>query len=201
MTPETSIVVHIVDDDAALRDSLAWLLESHDMAIEEYRSADEFLRAYRPHPRACLLLDVRMPGMTGLELQDRLLQKGIDVPTVFITAHGDVPMAVEAIRKGALDFLEKPFDEEQLLAAIRRAAQGREPTPRKADAAFLQRLATLGAREREILDLVVTGKLNKIIAIELGISIKTVERHRKLAMVKLQVTSLADLVKRMLSAG
>ncbi len=198
MTLEAAILVHIVDDDDALRDSLAWLLESHGMSVAEYRTADEFLRVFQPHARACLLLDVRMPGMTGLELQDRLLQKGIDVPTVFITAHGDVPMAVEAIRKGALDFLEKPFDEEQLLCAIRRAAHGREHAPRTADAAFKERLTQLGPREREILDLVVTGKLNKVIAMDLGISIKTVERHRKIVMGKLQVASLADLVKRMM---
>jgi RNA polymerase sigma factor (sigma-70 family) len=195
--PERALKVTVVDDDDALRDSLVWLLEGAGMRVRAFASAEAFLQAVRPEDTLCLVLDVRMPGMTGMELHDALRDRQIDAPVVFITGHGDVPMAVEAIKKGAFDFIEKPFNDEQLVATIRRAAQhaSARNVERASGRDLRNRFDSLSPREREVLDLVVQGKLNKTIADLLGISIKTVEAHRARVMEKMQADSLADLVK------
>ncbi len=200
MTMNRCPVVHVVDDDDALRDSLRWLLEGHGFEVKTHASATTFLEAPALQPGSVLLLDVRMPGITGLQLQDELSVRGIHCPIIFITGHGDVPMAVEAVKKGAFDFLEKPFNDEQLVALIRRAADqdaARQGAAAKRSAGDA-RLQTLTAREREVLERVVAGKLNKSIADELGISIKTVEVHRARVMEKMQAKSLAELIQRSL---
>jgi two-component system, LuxR family, response regulator FixJ len=192
----TAPVIHIVDDDEGFRNSLKSLLESCDLAVQTYADAGEFLARYVPGNSGCLLLDVRMPKMSGLQLQEELQKRQIRAPLVFITAHGDVAMAVAAVRRGALDFIEKPFDDEALIDLIRDAlakdAQNRQASEQQMDIAA--RLASLSAREHDVLDHVVDGKLNKIIADELGISVKTVEFHRKRIMTKLQVKSIAELI-------
>lgn len=185
MTP----LIHVVDDDPGFRDSLRSLLESDDLAVATYTDAADFLARYSPGLPGCLLLDVRMPGMSGLHLQDELLKRGIRLPTIFITAHGDVAMAVAAVRKGALDFVEKPFDDETLIRRIRSALVS-EAVEREA----AQRLALLSAREIEVLERVVEGRQNKVIAGELGIAVKTVEFHRKRIMHKLEARTAADLI-------
>lgn len=194
MSPPAATTVHVVDDDEALRDSLRWLLEGHGFAVRAHDSAAHFLEALPPALGSVILLDVRMPGMTGMQLQDLLLNRGVTVPIIFITGHGDVPMAVEAVKKGAFDFLEKPFNDEKLIALIRRAAGAAPPAPAHAPQAG-GRLHSLTAREREVLDRVVAGRLNKSIADDLGISIKTVEAHRARVMEKLQAKSLAELIQ------
>lgn len=190
-------IVHIVDDDEAFRDSLVWLIEAADHRVRAHASAEAFLAQCRPTMAGCLVVDVRMPGLSGLELNDRLHEMGIDLPTIVVTGHGDVPMAVEAFRKGAVDFVEKPLDDAYILSRIdlclardreRRRLEGRNRT-------LEARLATLSAREREVMDCVVAGKLNKQIADILDISIKTVEVHRSRVMEKMQVTTVAELVR------
>ena len=192
----TTAVVHVVDDDEGFRNSLRSLLESCDMTVETYADAEEFLARYAPNQPGCLLLDVRMPKMSGLQLQEELQKRQIRVPLVFITAHGDVAMAVTAVRRGALDFIEKPFDDEALIGLIRDAldkdAQDREASERQMD--FGTRLASLSARERDVLDRVVEGRLNKTIAEQLDISVKTVEFHRKRIMNKLRAKTATELV-------
>jgi two-component system, LuxR family, response regulator FixJ len=192
MTP----VVHVVDDDPGFRDSLRSLLEADGLAVETYADADDFLARYLPDRPGCLLLDVRMPGMSGLQLQDELHRRGVRVPTVFITAHGDVAMAVAAVRRGALDFVEKPFDDEALIRRVREALASdvadRSESERRRD--FAARLAALSTREREVVERVVAGKLNKLIAEELGITVKTVEFHRARIMDKLRAKTAAELI-------
>lgn len=192
----TTPVVHVVDDDEGFRNSLRSLLESCDLTVETYADAGQFLARYAPDRPGCLLLDVRMPKMSGLQLQEELQKRQIRVPLVFITAHGDVAMAVTAVRRGALDFIEKPFDDEALIGLIHDAldkdVQDREVSKRQMN--FGARLASLSARERSVLDRVVEGKLNKIIAEELGISVKTVEFHRKRIMSKLRAKTATELV-------
>ena len=193
--------VYVVDDDEAMRDSLRWLLESAGYRVASFASAERFLAALRPNDAACLVLDVRMPGLTGLELQQELNRRGAALPIVFITGHGDVPMAVDALKSGAFHFLEKPFQGERLLELIEQASTQR--TPAEAERAQRRcaaaRLATLTQREREVMDLVVLGRKNKQIAETLGISVKTVEAHRARAMEKMDVSSLAELVQATLS--
>jgi len=191
------ITVHVIDDDEALRDSLSWLLEAHGFRVMVHAGAADYLAAAGTTGSACLLLDVRMPGMSGVQLQDALLQRGDRTPIIFVTGHGDVPMAVEAVKKGAFDFIEKPFNEEQIVALIRRAVAQDVERRRHAehDLEHRKHMASLTAREREVLDLVVAGKLNKSIADELGISIKTVETHRARVMEKMQAKSLAELIQ------
>lgn len=194
MTP----LVHVVDDDPGFRDSLRSLLESDGLEVETYADAGDFLARYAPGRPGCLLVDVRMPGMSGLQLQDELQRRRIDVPTVFVTAHGDVAMAVRAVRRGAMDFVEKPFDDESMIRRVREAldadATRRGDSLRRSD--FAARLDALSEREREVLERVVEGKLNKLIADELRITVKTVEFHRARIMEKLRAKSLADLVNR-----
>lgn len=190
-------LIYVVDDDEAFRDSLRWLLESAGYRVAAFASAELFLEAYRPGAGACLVLDVRMPGRSGLELQEEIKRRGYAIPTIFVTGHGDVPMAVNAVKHGAFDFIEKPFKDEQLLALIDKAAEYSAASRREhaQQLTTATRLATLTQREREIMDLVVAGKKNKNIADELGISIKTVEIHRGRFMEKMGVDSVAELVR------
>jgi len=189
--------VYIVDDDEAMRDSLVWLLESHGLPVVAFGSASSFLDAYRADMRGCVVLDVRMPGMSGLELHDRLAAMRATLPVVFVTGHGDVPMAVSAVKKGAVDFIEKPFAEKDLLRLVTQALEleREQAGARQRQAEARRRLESLTAREREVLDLVVAGKPNKLIADELGISPKTVEVHRARVMEKMEVGSVAELVQ------
>src|SRR5690554_3457892 len=189
--------VYLVDDNDGFRDSTAWLLETAGYEVEAFASGPAFLAAYAGNRHGdaseCLVSDIRMPDMSGLQLQDELGRRGIQLPLVFVTAHGDVPLAVEAMRKGATNFLEKPFSEEALIEALRTAlahARGRG-----SGGMANELLAKLSPRERQVLDLVVASKPNKIIADILGISIKTVELHRANMMGKLGVCSLPELMK------
>lgn len=195
--------VYLVDDNDGFRDSTSWLLETAGFEVESFASGPAFLEAYAGsrHGDAseCLVSDIRMPGMSGLQLQDELRRRGIGLPLVFVTAHGDVPLAVEAMRKGASNFLEKPFSEEALVEALRTAlAHARS---RGSGGMANELLAKLSPRERQVLDLVVASKPNKIIADILGISIKTVELHRANMMGKLGVRSLPELMKVALGHG
>jgi RNA polymerase sigma factor (sigma-70 family) len=193
--PDQSIF--IVDDDEALRDSLVWLLESSGYQVCAYESAEVFLDAYRPEMTGCLVLDVRMPGMSGLELFEELRRRHCTLPVIFITGHGDVPMAVAAVKRGAVDFIEKPFGDRDMLGLIEESlARERDSRrQRQLEAETARRLAELTQREREVLDLIIAGKLNKQIADLLGISIKTVEVHRARVMEKMGASSLAELVQ------
>lgn len=189
--------VYIVDDDEALRDSLVWLLESSGFKVCAYESAEAFLEVFDLEMTGCLVLDVRMPGMSGLELFEALRERHCPLPVIFITGHGDVPMAVKAVKRGAMDFIEKPFGDRDMLGLIEgslvREREGRERRLQEAETA--RRLAELTQREREVLDLIIVGKLNKQIADMLGISIKTVEVHRARVMEKMGANSLAELVQ------
>jgi FixJ family two-component response regulator len=199
----TSWLIYVVDDDDAFRDSLRWLLESAGYRVAVFASAERFLASYREAGEACLLLDVRMPGLSGLELQAELNRRGDAIPIIFLTGHGDVPMAVEAVKKGAFDFIEKPCEEERLLALIEQVAAMGAPArhERAQQLSAAARLDTLTEREREVLDLVSVGRRNKQIAEALGISIKTVEAHRAHAMEKMGATSIAEVVRAMLSGN
>ena len=197
MSAYPEITVFIVDDDAAFRDSLCWLLESAGHRVAAYPAAAAFLAAHDPHQPGCLVLDIRMPGMNGLELQDELQRRVISIPIIFVTGHGDVPMAVSAIKKGAAEFIEKPFNDQTFLRLVEKAlkldaAQRREQARRMSVAARLDKLT---AREREIMQFVIAGKMNKTIADELCISMKTVEAHRAKVMQKMGVGSVAKLVQ------
>ena len=193
----TAPCVHIVDDDEAMRDSLKWLLESRGLQVELYASAEAFLRAFDGGFRGCLVLDIRMPGISGLDLFDRLQSQGSTLPVIFITGHGDVPMAVSAVKKGAADFIEKPFNHQDMVKLVEScmSLDRANAAKRAENASVTQRLERLTQREREVLALIVAGKLNKQIADELGISIKTVEAHRSHVMEKMDASSLAELVQ------
>lgn len=199
--PEASsgppLTVFIVDDDDAMRRGLEFLVSSAGYEARAFESAHAFLDYYQPSMRGCLLLDVRMPGMGGLELLDHMRAKGIAIPVIFVTAFGNIPMAVRAVKTGAYDFIEKPFEGAELLARVRKAlAQAQRPPVRSQNCDDLRsRLDSLTPREREVMDRVVVGMLNKQIAGELGISIKTVENHRAQVMGKMRVQSLAELVR------
>jgi two-component system response regulator FixJ len=196
MTNPTS-VAFIVDDDDAVRKSLSLLLQSAGVPVESFPSAGEFLSRFDPYAAGCVVLDVRMPEMTGLELQEYLNVHGAIIPVIFITGHGDVPMAVEAMRHGAYDFLQKPFMDQDLLDRVRRAMEhdrGNRARLMQHDA-IQERLVSLTPREREILDLVTSGKANKVMAAQLGVSQRTVEIHRARVMEKMGASSLAQLVR------
>jgi two-component system, LuxR family, response regulator FixJ len=196
-------VVHIVDDDAAVRDSLALLLELSGLSVKSFDSAESFLAQLTHDVSGCLLLDLRMPGMDGLSLQKLLGERGVGLPIVMITAHGDVAAARTALKGGAVDFLEKPVDEAQLLAVVREAMQ-REQVRVAASAEQQQasdRLSRLTEREREVLELVAAGRTSKEIGEQLGISPRTVEVYRSRLMDKLQVGSLPELVRVAITAG
>ena len=194
--------VHIVDDDEAMRDSLKWLLESRGLKVELYHSAEAFLHALNCGFCGCLVLDVRMPGMNGLDLYEQLRARASTLPVIFITGHGDVPMAVSALKKGAADFIEKPCNNQDMLGLIESCMkQDRAAAAKRAEnASVTQRLDSLTQREREVLGLIVGGKLNKQIANDLGISIKTVEVHRSRVMEKMSAGSVAELVQLVLKS-
>ena len=194
-------LIYIVDDDEPMRDSLRWLIESSGYRVAAYSSAERFLAAYKPDTAACLVLDVRMPGISGLQLQQELNRRGETLPIIFITGHGDVPMAVNAVKSGAYDFLEKPFKDAQLLSLLEEVAARGSATPSRAHGrCAAARLALLTSREREVAELVVRGFKNKKIADDLNISVKTVEAHRARAMEKMEVSSIAELVRAIMSA-
>ena len=195
--------VYVVDDDEAVRDSLQWLLEGKGYRVHCFDSAESFLSRFDARDVGCLIVDIRMEGMSGLELQDQLIERQSPLPIVFITGHGDVPMAVDTMKKGAMDFIQKPFDEAQLLALVERMqteavgkfAQQQSAANREA------LMAKLTGREAQVLERIVAGRLNKQIADDLGISIKTVEAHRANIMEKLGANTVADLLKIALGAA
>ncbi len=197
-------LVYVVDDDEAVRDSMRWLLEANGFSVTTFASAEQFLaRLPDPEPVACLLLDVRMPGMSGLELHEELVRRGSALPLIFITGHGDVPMAVSRMKKGACDFLEKPFSDAQLRQLVADALARAEAARRglREDRVACERVERLTGRESQVLELIVAGRLNKQIADDLGISIKTVEAHRANIMDKLGARTMADLMRIALRAG
>ena len=201
MTQEQTIFV--VDDDKRVRDSLRWLIESVSLPVETYGSAEEFLDAYAPHRHGCLILDIRMPKISGLQLQDILAARGIRLPIIMVTGHGDVPTAVRAVQKGAVDFLEKPFNDQVLLDRIHAGLEddARRQQEEETQREILKRFHSLTAREREVLERVVGGMPNKRIAGELGISVKTVEVHRARAMEKMGAKSLAEITAQCILCG
>ncbi|CAO3381283.1 response regulator transcription factor [Azospirillum argentinense] len=202
MQADAARTVYVVDDDPAMRHSLGWLIGSLGVAVESFGSGEEFLRAVRADRPGCLVTDVRMPGMSGLELQDTLARAGSVLAVVVITGHGDVPMAARAFRAGAVDFIEKPFNDQLLLDRVHEALETSrrawEAQARKAHVHAL--LARLTPRERQVADLVVQGKPNKVIAAEINLSLKTVEVHRHNVMDKLEVTSVSDLTRLLIEA-
>ena len=194
---ELAQTIFVVDDDEAMRDSMSWVLEGEGYQVACFDSGESFLRARHDDMRGCLVLDVRMPEMSGLELHEKLDALGSRLPIIFVTGHGDVPMAVAALQRGACDFIEKPFHNEDLLSRIQRALELdiQITARRQRDDAISHRLEQLTQREREVMQLVVAGKLNKQIADQLDISMKTVEAHRARVMEKMGVRTLAELVK------
>jgi len=197
---EPAPVVFIVDDDEAVRDSLRLLLKSVGLNPLTLASAQEFLTAYDPAHPGCVVLDVRMPQMSGLEVQEQLNLRGAPIPVIFITGHGDIPMAVEAMQAGAFDFLQKPFRDQDLIDRIQRALEKDRATRATLGERGLlrERFESLTPREREVLALVVAGKPNKIMAADLNVSQRTVEIHRARAMEKMGASSLAQLVRMMM---
>ena len=189
--------VYVVDDDEAVRDSVQWLLEGQDYRVRCFESAEAFLARYDAREVACLIIDIRMDGMSGLELQERLIDRDSPLPMAFITGHGDVPLAVDTMKKGAMDFIQKPFKEDQLVTLVERMLeQARASFAEHQQAASRDALlAKLTGREAQVLERIVAGRLNKQIADDLGISIKTVEAHRAKIMEKLGANTVADLLK------
>ena len=189
--------VYVVDDDEAVRDSVQWLLEGQDFRVRSFESAEVFLARYDPREVACLIVDIRMDGMSGLELQDRLIERNSPLPIAFITGHGDVPLAVDTMKKGAMDFIQKPFKEDQLVPLVERMLEQARAlfTEHQQAASRDALLAKLTGREAQVLERIVAGRLNKQIADDLGISIKTVEAHRANIMEKLGATTVADLLE------
>ncbi len=194
---DSSARVYIVEDDDAVRDSLQMMLESVGRPVAAYDSADSFLRAYNQDMAGCIVLDIRMPGMNGMELQRRLNELNSILPIIFVTGHGDVPMAVEAMQQGAVDFVQKPYREQELLDKIAQAISLDEENRATLQQrqGILERMQELTPRERDVLQLMVDGKANKVIAIDLDISQRTVEIHRARVMEKLSANSLAHLVR------
>lgn len=201
MTLPADVVVHVIDDDDEQRDALAGMLRSRGLRVMQYASARAFLDVPAPPPH-CVVTDIRMPGMTGLELQRLLRQRGAQTPVVFMTGFADVAMAVEAMREGAIDFVEKPFEPARMFAAVARAAAA---TGRKGNASgehdAATRVARLALREKQVLELLVAGLPNKSIAEELGLSVRTVEGYRSAMMQKLKAASLSEAVRIALAAG
>jgi two-component system response regulator DctR len=197
MNEQSPGAVYIVDDNAAIRDSLAWLFESRGFLAETFESAAGFLDDHTQEPPGCLLLDVRMPGMSGVELHDELLRRGWRMPVMFLTGHGDVPMAVEALKKGALDFVEKPFNDNDLVDRVARClkADAARRLTEAAQRSIAARLAHLTPREHEVMHRVLAGKLNKQIAEELHIAVRTVEVHRSHMLEKMGVRSAVELAQ------
>jgi FixJ family two-component response regulator len=200
MSPEPT--VWVVDDDAAIRNSLRWLVESIGIAVRTCGTSEEFLASYDPAAPGCIVVDVRMPGMSGLELQEELGRRGPSAPLIFLTAHGEISMAVQAVKSGAFDFFEKPFSDQTLLDRIRQAVAAdrrlRDAGERRRDAR--SRYERLSPREREVIELVAAGKSNKEVAAQLGLATRTVEFHRARVMQKMGADSLASLLTVLLIA-
>jgi two-component system response regulator FixJ len=201
--PSDKAVVHVIDDDEAMRQSLAFLLGTVGMEVQTYESAVAFLEVAPTVKAGCVITDVRMPGLSGVELLRQLRERNLGIPVIVITGHGDVPLAVEAMKIGAMDFLEKPFDDEALLASVRSALnQLDRDRKREAERSDIEgRLATLSNRERDVLEGLVAGHANKQIAYDLGISPRTIEIYRANLLTKMQAASLSDLVRMALVAG
>lgn len=200
--PGTTPTVFVVDDEEAMRNALRRALTLGGLTVQTFASGPEFLDGYRPLPLACLLLDIKMPEMTGLEVQAALNERGIDLPVIFLTGAADVPAAVTAMKAGAEDFLEKPFNNEALVARIKQCldAEAARHRVRGADDRYQRGLALLTPRESEVMQLMITGKTSKLIARALGVSHRTVDIHRARVMEKMQVDTLADLVRMELSS-
>jgi FixJ family two-component response regulator len=195
--------IYVVDDDQACRDALRWILRSAGLRVEAYATAEHFLGAHKPGTASCLILDMRMPGMSGLDLQEELIRRREYLPIIFVTAHSDIPMAVRAVKRGALDVIEKPFNGRALLAAVHDALRqtSTDLATAASRAAVNERVAALSGREYEVMRCVVDGMTNKAIASELGISVKTVECHRSRMMDKLNAGSVAELVRLVASSS
>ena len=196
-TEEDKAIVFIVDDDASVRDSLRWLIESVQLQVQCFATAQEFLQGYQSQQTGCIVLDVRMPGLSGLDLQEELRQQGFVVPVIIITGHADVPMAVRAFKSGVFDFIEKPFNDQHLIdrihQAIDKSRSQKVNIQRWQDAR--DRLQKLSSREVQVLDCIVSGSSNKTMARELDISVKTIETHRANLMSKMQAGSVSELVR------
>jgi two-component system response regulator FixJ len=201
--PAEKSIVHVIDDDEAVRDVLSFQLGSAGFEVRTYESAAGFLEVAPTVQAGCVITDVRMPGLSGLDLLRRLREFTLAVPVIVITAHGDIPLAVEAMRMGAIDFLEKPVDDDVLLASVRSAlAKGDRGQKRRTERSSIEaRLAALSKRERDVLEGLVAGHANKQIAYDLGISARTIENYRANLMLKMQAASLSDLVRMALIAG
>jgi two-component system response regulator FixJ len=199
-TPE---IIHVIDDDEGVREGLCALLEAKNHVAQPHASCEEFLNSYSADTALCIVADLRMPGMGGLDLQALLLEKAVDLPFIVITGHGDVSSAVRALKSGAADFIEKPIDGKLFIAAIERATAARRAVKARLEAAGLaqEKISALTPREREVLRQLVEGNPNKIIAHQLSISPRTVENHRARLMVKMQADSVAELVRMALAAG
>jgi two-component system, LuxR family, response regulator DctR len=201
-----AVCVHLVDDEAPVRDALAFLMRSHGLATAAYADAPAFLAALGAAGgalRGCLLLDVRMEPMSGLQLHDELVARGVRLPIIFLTGHGDIPMTVEALKKGAFDFVEKPFSDDALVDRVQKAlaVEAAQQASRAAGDERMARLASLSEREREVMQRVAAGKLNKVIADELGIAMRTVEVHRAKVFSKLGVRSAAEVATLLAQGG
>jgi two-component system response regulator DctR len=193
----TEPTVHVVDDDDAIRDALSWLLRSRGVPARTWSSAEAFLAEWSEELRGCLVLDVRMDGMSGVELFDRLLARGSRLPVLFLTGHGDVPLAVAALKKGAFDFVEKPFNDNELVDRIAAAVEhdGQQHRRLESEASVAARLAGLTAREKQVMERVLAGEYNKTIADGLGIAVRTVEVHRARIFEKMGVRSAVELAQ------
>jgi two-component system response regulator TtrR len=203
MTEQPAPTAYVVDDDEAIRTLWGWLMESNGIAVQTFASAAAFIEAYRRGDPGCLVLDVRLPGMSGPELQDYLRRETIDIPIVFVSGHGDVPTAVNAIKGGAVDFIQKPFDYRAALTTVQRALE-RDLQVRQQRAKqeqFAKRFTALTGREREVMQRVIEGKPNKVIAEEMDISVRTVEFHRSNVMEKMGAASVAALIQLMAQHG
>lgn len=193
---DTEVTVFVVDDDESIRHSLRYLLESVKLKVETFESADHFLQQVNTDQAGCLILDVRMPGMTGMELQEALLARTSTLPIIILTGHGDVPMAVRAMSKGSFDFVQKPFNGPQLLERVRAAIAHSQQllADKTSHLEIKSRYETLTRREKEVMEMIIAGKANKVIAYDMEVSMRTVEVHRHRVMEKMQVRSVADLI-------
>ena len=201
-SPQAGQIVYVIDDDSSTRELLAWLMKRHTIPCETFADPRGFLKAYHPGAAACLILDLHMPGMTGLDLQRTLNEQGVHLPVIFLSGRADVPKAVAAVKGGAVDFVEKPFDYKRLVDLVREclARDGESRAQRERRRVMSERIAQLTHREREVMERVVAGKINRLIAEELDISVKTVEAHRAHIMEKLGLNSVQELVHTVLES-